>query len=424
MVDWCWYFYTEPAEADPTQMMGETTPDYSLSIPPRGWITAMDGQTGAILWQYRAPAQVQSGLVPTKSGLLLGGDTLGGLFVLDAKTGALLKKIDVKGALNNGLISYAVAGEQYVAAEVGGVSLNSAGITRPLRSGGPLRVDIFALSGAAHPKIVRLDTVPQEGVSPQQQGERLYTGLCKGCHGAPTAHLGFDFPFLQRQAHILTSQSRLKDFLKTVSPPMPKLYPGVLGDNDIRLLVTYFKSQDLPPNPGYKQPSSAGAAGWPAIYSVLTDPRCLNCHTLAADPNNLDDRYPRQGDDRHPHFFGVTAGSANDTGDSGPLTERCSSCHGDSNNAFTGAPGAPGWRLAPISMAWESAPNVAMSGSRLCGVLKDQSKNGDLDLQALLKHVTSEPLVLSSFAPGVRLNGAKRATPKLTHNQFVAVFTK
>jgi hypothetical protein len=75
-------------------------------------------------------------------------------------------------------------------------------------------------------------------------------------------------------------------------------------------------------------------------------------------------------------------------------------------------------------MAWESAPDVAMRGSELCSVLKDQSKNGGLDLQGLLKHVTDEPLVLWSFSPGVRLNGKKRTTPPLAHDQFVAVFTK
>ena len=56
----------------------------------------------------------------------------------------MLKSIDVKGALNSGLISYAVDGTQFLAAEAGGAQLNSAGITRPLRVGGPLRVKIFS----------------------------------------------------------------------------------------------------------------------------------------------------------------------------------------------------------------------------------------------------------------------------------------
>jgi hypothetical protein len=81
----------------------------------------------------------------------------------------------------------------------------------------------------------------------------------------------------------------------------------------------------------------------------------------------------------------------------GPLYARCSSCHGSTNNAFTGAPGAPGWELAPSSMACESSPNVALTGNQLCTLLKDKTRNGGRDLAALLDHVTTEPLVLWSF---------------------------
>ena len=37
-----------------------------------------------------------------------------------------------------------------------------------------------------------------------------------------------------------------------------------------------------------------GLAAWQQVYSVLTHPRCINCHTAT--------NYPQQGDDRHPHF--------------------------------------------------------------------------------------------------------------------------
>jgi alcohol dehydrogenase (cytochrome c) len=69
----------------------------------KGWITAIDGNSGRVLWQYQAESQVLAGLVPTKSGLLFGGDTHGNLLVLNAKTGDLLKTIDTGGALNSGL---------------------------------------------------------------------------------------------------------------------------------------------------------------------------------------------------------------------------------------------------------------------------------------------------------------------------------
>ncbi len=434
MNDWCWYFFLRPDASNPTEFVGDDAPDYSLGTPPRGWITALDGQTGKVLWQYHADAQVQAGPVTTKSGILFDGDTLGNLFAFDASSGAVLKRIDAQGALNNGLISYAISGSQYVAAEVGGISLNPPGITTPLRVGGPLRVKVFGLYGSGEPKIVQANRVPQDGATSEEKGYSLFHGLCFGCHGLPATG-GFNYPVLLRQSHILTDPKLLKNLFMTISPPMPKLYPGVLTDDDIQSLVIYLRTLSLPFQPGYTRPSSAGTAEWPKIYSVLTHPRCINCHTLApAFLTSTNDRFPRQGDDRHPHFFGVTAGSTvmpspPPMGDKGTAIEQCSSCHGTSNNAFTGAPGAPSWMLAPLAMAWESSPNIAMTGNQLCNALKDKSRNGGRDLtgsgppDSLVEHIETEPLVQWAFAPGTRLDGTPRTTPPLSYPEFVAAFT-
>jgi len=434
MNDWCWYFFLHADPNDPTQVVGDDAPDYSLGTPPQGWITAIDGQSGDVKWRYHTDAQVQAGPVTTKSGILFDGDTLGNLFAFDASSGKVLNQIDTKGALNNGLISYAINGIQYVAAEVGGTSLNPPGITRPLRVGGPLRVKIFGLYGSGAPKFVTVDRKPQNGATAVDRGYNLFHGLCFGCHGFPATG-GFNYPVLLRQSHILTDPRLLKNFFETVSPPMPKLYPGLLADNDIDDLASYIRTLSLPFQPGYTRPTSKGTEEWPKIYSVLTHPRCINCHTLAPQfLTSTDDRFPRQADDRHPHFFGVTAGSTvmpspPPMGDKGPATELCSSCHGSQNNAFTGAPGAMHWMLAPLSMAWESSPNVAMSGNQLCTALKDKLRNGGRDLtgpgppDSLLEHIETEPLVQWAFAPGTRLDGTPREPPPLSYPEFVAAFT-
>ena len=136
----------------------------------------MDGETGRVLWQYPAESQVLAGLVPTKSGLLFAGDTHGNLLALDAQSGSVLHRLDVKGALNNGLISYRVDGEQYVAATVGGATEN------PSTVAGPLRVSIFGLQGSDTPKVVKLDRLPPEipGFSPSKA---LFIQVCSQCHG-------------------------------------------------------------------------------------------------------------------------------------------------------------------------------------------------------------------------------------------------
>jgi hypothetical protein len=43
-----------------------------------------------------------------------------------------------------------------------------------------------------------------------------------------------------------------------------------------------------------------GLAAWDSVYSVLTYPRCINCHTAT--------NYPEQGDQRRRHFANVIRG--------------------------------------------------------------------------------------------------------------------
>ncbi len=170
------------------------------------------------------------------------------------------------------------------------------------------------------------------------------------------------------------------------------------------LLASVASAQDRVPAAG--DPQSA----WREVVSVLTHPRCLNCHP-ATD-------YPRQNDNAQRHKFGVVRGQAG----RGAPGAQCSTCHGSGNNASSGVPGAKDWHLAPLSMAWESQPGAAMGGGRLCVVLKDKKLNGNRDLAALTEHVRNDALVKWAWAPGRHPNGTARTTPPLSHEQFVAAF--
>jgi alcohol dehydrogenase (cytochrome c) len=238
MVDWCWYYMKYPDPKDPKRLIG--TPVWNFSAPPRGQITAIDGESGDILWQYRAAAPVLAGLVPTKSGLLFGGDVGGNLLALDARTGTVLERLDAGGALNNGLISYAVDRTQYVAAIVGGVALNTAGVA------GPMRVSIFGLHGSNTPKIVRLAPMERPGSTPLEQAKWEYGGICADCHGRDAQ--GAVYPGLGRQTQLAGNPEALKAFLAYVPPPMPRLYPGLLNDADVRLIAEYLKVLLTPPS--------------------------------------------------------------------------------------------------------------------------------------------------------------------------------
>jgi mono/diheme cytochrome c family protein len=152
----------------------------------------------------------------------------------------------------------------------------------------------------------------------------------------------------------------------------------------------------------------AGMAAWQQIYSVLTHPRCINCHT-ATD-------YPQQGDDRHRHSFNVVRGPEG----KGVPALNCATCHQSANADSTGVPGGENWHLAPLSMRWQDANDKVLSSSDVCKSVSDRSKNGNMDGAGLLKHHQTEPLVHWAFAPGRSHDGTARSLPPLTHDQLFA----
>jgi hypothetical protein len=166
---------------------------------------------------------------------------------------------------------------------------------------------------------------------------------------------------------------------------------------------------------GYRGENSAseakladGLAAWEQVYSVLTSPRCINCHTAT--------NYPQQGDDRHRHFANVVRGPEG----KGVPGLNCISCHQQVNADSTGVPGGANWHLAPLSMRWQDANDKPLSSGAVCRSVLDRSKNHGLDGPGLLKHHQEEPLVLWAWNPGHRTDGSMRTLPPLTHAEFVA----
>jgi mono/diheme cytochrome c family protein len=170
-----------------------------------------------------------------------------------------------------------------------------------------------------------------------------------------------------------------------------------------------------PARRGMSQKSKAGAAtradgltAWQQIYSVLTHPRCINCHTAT--------NYPQQGDDRRRHFANVIRGPEG----KGVAGLNCASCHQETNADSTGAPGGHNWHLAPLPMRWQDLNDKPLSSAAVCRAITDQSKNHNLDGPGLLKHHEDEALVRWAWQPGRRPDGTMRTLPPLTHEEFVA----
>jgi hypothetical protein len=136
------------------------------------------------------------------------------------------------------------------------------------------------------------------------------------------------------------------------------------------------------------------------VASVLTSPRCLNCH--------VPDDGPLQGDDNHPHFMNVKRGADG----KGSAALRCFACHQAENAAVLhGPPGALDWQLPPTKtpMAWKG-----LSTGELCRTLKDPEKNGNRSLQDLIVHMDTS-LVRWAWNPGLG-----RTLPPLSHDEFVS----
>jgi hypothetical protein len=143
-----------------------------------------------------------------------------------------------------------------------------------------------------------------------------------------------------------------------------------------------------------------GLVAWGKVYSVVTSPRCINCHTATT--------YPQQGDDRHRHFANVVRGPQG----KGVAALQCATCHQEANADSTGVPGAHGWHLAPLSMRWQDNSDKALSSAAVCRSLKSQNVD-------LIKHHSEEPLVLWAFTPGLRPDGTARTLPPVTHAEFL-----
>src|SRR5688500_14651218 len=191
---------------------------------------------------------------------------------------------------------------------------------------------------------------------------------------------------------------------------MPRIGPGLLVSSIVVAVALWagaarFAGVELSANTSRAQ----ALAGWEQVYSVLTHPRCINCHTAT--------NYPQQGDDRRRHVANVVRGGPEGKGVPGL---NCAGCHQETNADSTGVPGGHNWHLAPLEMRWQDTNDRPLSSAAVCRQITDRSRNHNLDGPGLLKHHEEEALVKWAWNPGRRPDGTMRTLPPLTHEQFVA----
>ena len=152
---------------------------------------------------------------------------------------------------------------------------------------------------------------------------------------------------------------------------------------------------------GAESAAAQSLRAFAVVASVLSSPRCLNCHVPGDSP--------LQGDSGAPHNMNVKRGLDG----RGTPAMRCTNCHQDENSEQLHAPpGRPDWRLPPPSMrmAWQG-----LSVGAICRALKDSATNGGKSPDQLIEHVRDDKIVNWGWNPG-----PGRSIPPVSHDEFVA----
>lgn len=88
-----------------------------------GLMSAIDIDTGKLLWQHKTPNPLLGGVLSTDTGLVFSGEGSGELFALDASTGKKIWSGSSEAGVNAPPISYQIDGQQYIAVVSGGNKL-------------------------------------------------------------------------------------------------------------------------------------------------------------------------------------------------------------------------------------------------------------------------------------------------------------
>ena len=238
---------------------------------PSGWVTSVDADTGATRWRYHADAPVLAGVTSTAGGLVFTGDNAGNLLVFDGGSGALVRKMATGGALAGGMITYQLAGRQYLAFASGNISRSTFGVLgvptvvvmgiEPGALAGAPRTSpegsqLASIGGAREPGTDTAEpqargslvdataTLPPSGsAGPPERGDvnhgrRIYAGICVSCHGGDgSAVSGHSLQHLATRMDLAQADA----WIRNPQPPMPRLFPSLLDSQGVRDVASFVE---------------------------------------------------------------------------------------------------------------------------------------------------------------------------------------
>ncbi len=112
-------YYKGEAEYEPgKEFMGGG--EQALVDEAWGAIRALDARTGERRFEFRLQSPPWAGVLSTAGGLVFGGTDEGNIFAIDGRSGAPLWQFQAGGAVRTNPISFAIEGRQHVAISAGG----------------------------------------------------------------------------------------------------------------------------------------------------------------------------------------------------------------------------------------------------------------------------------------------------------------
>jgi alcohol dehydrogenase (cytochrome c) len=115
-VDWCGVFRKDD---EARFVAGQLFLGGSFTYDPveksTGWLTALRATTGQELWKYHSSRPMLAAVTVTSGDMLFTGELSGDFLAMDARNGQVVYRYNGGGSIIGGVISYAVAGKQYVA---------------------------------------------------------------------------------------------------------------------------------------------------------------------------------------------------------------------------------------------------------------------------------------------------------------------
>ncbi len=120
-VDWCGTFtLADQVRFVPgTPYMGGS---YTADAANQGWVTALDASSGEVKWRYQSPRPMVAAVTTSDGGVVMTGELTGDFLVLDAANGRELYRFNTGGPIGAGVVTYEIAGRQYVAVASGSPS--------------------------------------------------------------------------------------------------------------------------------------------------------------------------------------------------------------------------------------------------------------------------------------------------------------